>query len=274
MRSWLIRPLLSRLLSLSLLLLLAPLLARTRRLPDVRKPLLSRLLSLSLLLLLAPLLARTRRLPDVRKLNRELLRAARAGDAGAATRALRLGAQVNGARLVVEGNRQSETALHLASNFGHLETVQVLLVAGADLAIPGDDGHTALMDASFEGHLNVVRALVAAGAQITETCVYGETPLHEAAQGGQDAVLDYLIGMGHEVDPRDTRDLGATPLMLAARGGHLSTIRKLIEAGADPGIRTDDGKTAASHYVGLEWPGKELTLELERAMLEALSSSV
>jgi len=217
------------------------------------------------------LLARAKRLPDVRKLNRELLRAARAGDTAAVKHAIRLGAQVNTARVIVEGNKQSETALHLASNFGHLETVQVLLAAGADLTIPGDDGHTALMDAAFEGHLDVVRALVRAGARITETCVYGETALHEAAQGGQDAVVDYLIEMGHELDPRDTRDLGATPLMLAARGGHVSTIRRLVEAGADSNIRTDDGKTAASYYLALEWPGKELTPELENAMLEALT---
>ena len=217
------------------------------------------------------LLARAKRLPDVRKLNRELLRAARAGDTAAVNRAIQLGAEVNAARVVVKGNKLSETALHLASNFGHLDTVQVLLAAGADYTIPGDDGHTALMDAAFEGHLDVVRALVGAGARITETCVYGETALHEAAQGGQDAVLDYLIGMGHELDPRDTRDLGATPLMLAARGGHVSTIRKLIKAGADPSIRTEDGKTASSYYLQLDWPGKVLTPELERAMLEALS---
>ena len=212
-----------------------------------------------------------KRLPDVKKLNRDLLRAARAGDVVSIKEAIKLGAEVNGARLIVKGNKVSETPLHLAANFGHLEAVRVLIASGAILEIPADDGHTALMDAAFEGHLDVVKTLVESGAQITKTCVYGETALHEAAQGGQDKVLDYLIEMGHELDPRDTRDKGATPLMLAARGGHLSTIIKLIKAGADPSIETDDGKTAASHYAGLEWPGKNLTPDLELAMKEALS---
>lgn len=47
---------------------------------------------------------------------------------------------------------------------------------------------------------------------------------------------------------------------------HLSAIIKLIKAGADPTIETDDGKTVASHYAGLEWPGKNLTPDLELAM--------
>ena len=65
------------------------------------------------------LLARAKRLPDVRKLNRELLRAARAGDTAAVNRAIQLGAEVNAARVVVKGNKLSETMRKKADKAAH-----------------------------------------------------------------------------------------------------------------------------------------------------------
>jgi ankyrin repeat protein len=43
------------------------------------------------------------------------------------------------------------------------------------------------------------------------------------------------------------RAQGPTPLMIAARGGHLTCMEILVEAGADPTLRDAAGLTAEDH---------------------------
>ncbi|CAM9140817.1 unnamed protein product [Chrysoparadoxa australica] len=61
--------------------------------------------------------------------------------------------------------------------------------------------------------------------EIEESDVEG---LWLAAEGGQLAVLQELIAKGTDLNPRRQR----LPLEMAARGGHLSCVRALLEAGA------------------------------------------
>ena len=56
--------------------------------------------------------------------------------------------------------------MHAASK-GHLDSVQALIAAGADLEYESqDNGFTGLMIAARAGHSTVVRALIAAGANL------------------------------------------------------------------------------------------------------------
>ena len=54
-----------------------------------------------------------------------------------------------------------------------------------------------------------------------------------ARQGIDYTVVQYLSGQGASLSARDNE--GATPLLWAARGGHLSVVRFLVEHGADGG---------------------------------------
>ena len=56
------------------------------------------------------------------------------------------------------------TALCIAAYAGHLEVVQMLLKAGADLNQAKTDGCTPLHLATTRGHEDVVQTLIAAGA--------------------------------------------------------------------------------------------------------------
>lgn len=47
--------------------------------------------------------------------------------------------------------------------------------------------------------------------------------------------------------------LGETPLLHAARQGHTSTAKYLLEQGADPAIASEMGTTALHHSAGLGW---------------------
>ena len=61
-------------------------------------------------------------------------------------------------------------ALFAASQFGHLEIVDVLVGAGALVNwARKENGGTALLIASQNGHLEVVRSLVRAGADVNQT---------------------------------------------------------------------------------------------------------
>ena len=59
-------------------------------------------------------------------------------------------------------DRRGTTALMVASRAGHVDTVRVLLDAGANLG-GNYNGHTALILASTQGHLETARMLLQAG---------------------------------------------------------------------------------------------------------------
>jgi hypothetical protein len=70
----------------------------------------------------------------------------------------------------------------------------------------------------------------------------GYFPLHEAIRDGDYATITACIKAGFNVDARD--DLGQTPLMAAAESGDLKATEKLLEAGADPMLVDERGKSA------------------------------
>lgn len=59
------------------------------------------------------------------------------------------------------------SALHAASNNGHLPVVHLLLQAGANTDMLDRDQNTPLMLACANGHNQVVKYLVKAGASVT-----------------------------------------------------------------------------------------------------------
>lgn len=81
------------------------------------------------------------------------------------------------------------------------------------------------------GDFAAMRALVEADPSLArERHPSGSTPLH-AVVGTPDAVR-LLLAHGADPDARDTGD-NATPLHFAAGGGHLESVRLLLDAGAD-----------------------------------------
>ena len=92
----------------------------------------------------------------------------------------------------VDANNGGDTALTLASKYGNVEIVKVLLAAGADQHKADDDGWTPLMRAAYGGHMEVVQVLLAAGADKDKADNHGRTPLMFARSSGFDMIVSLL----------------------------------------------------------------------------------
>jgi ankyrin repeat protein len=138
-------------------------------------------------------------------------------------------------------------ALYMASRAGHEGTVRELLTHGPDLAFQAFAGATALHWAYFAGTPRVIALLLAAGADPTlRDPVLGCTPeafgiCVPASWGWASKVRQRLAQDAALVRAESPR---GGPLHEAAHAGSLAAVQALVEAGADPGRRNAEGKTA------------------------------
>jgi ankyrin repeat protein len=125
------------------------------------------------------------------------------------------------------------TALQAAAGGGHLDVVERLLAAKADVnaaAAAAYSGRTALQAAAEGGHLDVVERLLAGKADVNPFDKFGRTALQAAAGGGHLDVVERLLAAKADVNPFD--EFGRTVLQAAAGGGHLDVVERLKRAGA------------------------------------------
>jgi ankyrin len=131
-----------------------------------------------------------------------------------------------------------ETAVFGAVRAGHLDVVRYLVdEAAANVNIGDLDGTTPLCAAiKLKGHLEIVRYLACEVGADGNKCVNGMTPLHLAARGGHLETVRLLVEQAKGpamVDVNKLSKRGYTPLHLAVLGAHLEIVRYLAEeAGA------------------------------------------
>jgi ankyrin repeat protein len=166
------------------------------------------------------------------------------------------------------------TALHFAAREGHVEAAQTLIGAGADLDVGDNYGTTPATIAVLNGHLDVAATLLDAGADPNVQDRYGRTPLFAAtdlntmdvnprptpAITGDHRPVDIVrlaLARGAEVDlPISADGLpqwvaqggghnpmlfdGATAFFRAAMSADLEIMNILLDAGADPHVKTGE----------------------------------
>mgnify|MGYP006115677319 CR=1 FL=1 len=104
------------------------------------------------------------------------------------------------------------TALDVAAQWGHVETIHALLAAGAEVNHVNNAGETALYKAAEQGHVDAVRALLQAGADINRATNKSRTPLAAARGGGHEEAARVLLEAGaEEVDQEDVEEANKTP---------------------------------------------------------------
>jgi uncharacterized protein len=152
------------------------------------------------------------------------------------------------------------TPLLFAVVKGDAPSIKTLLAAGADPNHALPNGNTPLMVAVSRQRTLAAMALLEGGANpAARDGLMKNTPLHLAAQAGDVIVAKALLERKADPNARTARTVAApgrgggggfrggasgeqTPLMLAAASDHEDVMRVLVAAGADPLLRTQDGK--------------------------------
>eukprot|EP01063_Lacrimia_lanifica_P026702 TRINITY_DN3641_c0_g1_i1.p1 TRINITY_DN3641_c0_g1~~TRINITY_DN3641_c0_g1_i1.p1 ORF type:complete len:610 (+),score=112.37 TRINITY_DN3641_c0_g1_i1:67-1896(+) len=148
------------------------------------------------------------------------------------------------------------TPLHAASAKDNAVVLKELLLQGADKDAKDAFKRTSLHVAAVEGSTQAVLVLIEADVDINPVNGQRQTPLHLAAQNSfPDTAKALLAHTNIDVHARDSK--GATPLHSAAAAGAERVVSLLLEAGADPSLADDSGRTAAEvarekRYVAIE----------------------
>ena len=138
-----------------------------------------------------------------------------------------------------------------ASATGQTERVRALIKHDAKLANAfSPDGFMPLGLAVFFGHKQTVEVLLAAGAEVNTASreTMKVTPLHSAAAARQVAIARLLIAHGANVNAGQAES-GFTPLHEAAGNGDVEFATLLLEHGAKINARMKDGKTPLAFAV-------------------------
>ncbi|PHQ78084.1 MAG: hypothetical protein COB65_14330 [Thalassobium sp.] len=160
------------------------------------------------------------------------------------------------------------TPLWVAAANGHTETVKFLVSKGAHMEAADKNGNTPLMEAANWGNTDVVMHLVSRGAKVDAKANNGRTALDVATNeeirciltcGAKDWSKGLLKGAGVGDIPKCQQCLdkganleagdiaGCTPLIMAAEGGHIETVKFLHSLGAKVEASDQYGCTALLH---------------------------
>lgn len=161
--------------------------------------------------------------------------------------------------------RGGSTPLLFAVRAGDVESVRLLLGAGADVNETLPDNMSALVLAAHSGHGAVGALLLEKGADPNADGV-GYSALHAAVLRGDIGLVKALLARGANPNSfitksspirRDSQDFslpspltGATPYLLAAKYLEIDIMRALAAAGVDPRLTMPNGTTALMMAAG------------------------
>jgi len=169
-------------------------------------------------------------------------------------------------------NYQRLTPLTMAAVFGHLDIAKYVLSKEVDIeSADGSSGSTPLITAACNKQVDIVRLLLDYGARVFATDCDGDTALHAAMTvSGNLPVVKLLLAHGARKVVNWRGKMGWTPLHKAAFSGFLEYVSALVEAGADPNIRT--GLSGVTDEYDLKTPMEitELGVASDEAVTEYL----
>ena len=165
----------------------------------------------------------------------DFFRAVKSDDAAAVRELLRRGFDPN------TRDPQSQTGLLLALREPSPKVARVLIEAAqTDVEARNANDESPLMMAALKGQQEFVAKLIARDADINKP---GWAPLHYAATTGQVAIMRVLLEKHAFIDAQSPN--GTTPLMMAAMYGTTEAVKLLLDEGADPLMKNEQGMTAA-----------------------------
>jgi len=217
---------------------------------------------------------------------------------------IRSGFPASGSQAPTQGGL---TPLLYAARDGRVDMVQSLVAKGAKIELADANGITPLQMAIANENVALARYLLDRGANPNSKDDYGRTPLWlavelrnlEIGKSGSEhnngidraAALELirdLIKRGANINARTTdvpptrrhlmtlgdlswvNFIGQTPFLRAAFSGDVTTMKLLLENGADPNIETEEGTTAFMAAAGINWVVAQSYTESDESLLEAV----
>jgi len=199
------------------------------------------------------------------------------------------------------GGNGGLTALILATREGGLESMKVLLDAGAPINQQSANGNTALIVAAMNGNAAAINFLLERGADINLANAQGWTPLYltikartmekgtmpnpRVDQAGLFKAIEFMVDHKVDINARIRgntevhngiaatwlREAGATAFLRAAFCADLPVMKLLLAHGADPNIATTDKTTALMALSGVGYAdGFTHDFGTEQESLEAM----
>ncbi len=199
------------------------------------------------------------------------------------------------------GGNGGITALILATREGGLQSMKVLLDAGAPINQQSANGNTALIVAAMNGNAETINYLLERGADVNLANAQGWTPLYltikartmekgtmpnpKLDEDGLFKAITFMLDHGVNVNARIRgntevhngiaatwlRESGATAFLRAAFCADLPVMKLLLAHGADPNIATTDKTTALMALSGVGYAdGFTHDFGTEKESLEAM----
>jgi ankyrin repeat protein len=199
------------------------------------------------------------------------------------------------------GGNGGITALILATREGGLESMKVLLDAGAPINQQSANGNTALIVAAMNGNAETINYLLERGADVNLANAQGWTPLYLTVKArtmekgtmpnlridedGLYKAIVFMLDHGVSVNARIRgntevhngiaatwlRESGATAFLRASFCADLPVMKLLLAHGADPNIATTDNTTALMALSGVGYAdGFTHDFGTEQESLEAM----
>jgi hypothetical protein len=126
-----------------------------------------------------------------------------------------------------------------SARYGHLESLNALVVARCDIDQRDMNGATAIYSAARAGNADCVKALLSAQANLHTCNADGCSPLHAAAGNGHAQCLKLLLEAKGSVTT--SSNFGESPILIATRRGWRECVALLLEAKSDPNQRDNRG---------------------------------
>ncbi len=146
-------------------------------------------------------------------------------------------------------NDTGRSALWYAADFANSKLINALLYAKSDIEQADNSGYTPLMRAVIKDCQDCVTLLLAAGANAQKQTANANSALLFAAQG-KPAILKIILHFNHQAKHGETLDIkqrnnnSFTPLMLAIKSNCASCVKYLLDAGANPKRKNNQGENS------------------------------
>lgn len=140
-------------------------------------------------------------------------------------------------------DEEGNSGLMIALREGSLKVARFLLTQRVvKVELRNRHGETPLMIAALNGQIDIARVLIRRGAEVNRP---GWTPLHYACSSSTATSADMVrLLLEHHAYIDAESPNRSTPLMMAARYGSPEIVGLLLEEGADPDVRNQQGLTA------------------------------